>query len=179
MIRDSRISYEAMALKPQDIVVLVYLAQLEGPWTYPSVAAALGMSASEVHGSIRRSTAAGLFDHRERLPIRENLLEFLVHGLKYVFPVERGGITRGVPTAHAVAPLNKKLVSSRNDPIPVWPDAHGATRGESWQPLYRSVPAAARHDPHLHEWLALLDAIRGGRPRDRSVAVAELSRRLG
>ena len=167
-----------MALKPQDVVVLVYLAQLGERWTYPSVAAALGMSASEVHSSIRRSTEAALFDPLSRTPARENLLEFLIHGLKYVFPVERGGMTRGTPTAHAALPLKKRLVSSRAEPGPVWPDAHGDSRGESWRPLYRSVPTAARRDPQFHEWMALLDAIRGGRPRERGLAVAEISRRL-
>jgi len=167
-----------VALKPQDVVVLAYLAQSIAPWTYPEVAAALGMSASEVHASVRRSTAASLFDPIERRPVRKNLLEFLIHGLKYVFPVERGGLARGTPTAHAAPPLKKRLVSSRRDPAPVWPDAVGEMRGESWQPLYRSVPGAARRDPAFYEMMALIDAVRGGRPRDRAIAVDELSRRL-
>jgi len=28
-------------------------------------------------------------------------MEFLEHGVRYVFPAEPGSLTRGVPTAHA------------------------------------------------------------------------------
>ena len=40
-------------------------------------------------------------------PNNSNLTEFLIHGVKYAFPVERGGPTRGFPTAEAASPLNQ------------------------------------------------------------------------
>jgi len=40
------------------------------------------------------------------------------------------------------------------------------------------VPQAARVDPMLYEALALVDALRGGRARERSIASEELSRWL-
>jgi hypothetical protein len=49
-------------------------------------------------------------------------------------------------------------------------------RGESFAPLYRSVPKAARKDPKLYEALCLIDAIRGGRPRDHELAERHLRR---
>ena len=45
-------------------------------------------------------------------------------------------------------------------------------------PLYPSVPAAAAEDPRLHELLALADALRVGRARERSMARTELTKRL-
>ena len=60
----------------------------------------------------------------------------------------------------------------------MWPDAEGTVRGEGLRPLYRSVPGAARRDPGLYELLALVDAIRSGRARERKIAVAELEARL-
>jgi len=61
----------------------------------------------------------------------------------------------------------------------VWPDPDGEARGSSFTPLYKSVPGAARADPALYELLVLVDAIRGGRARERDIAIRELQQRLG
>ena len=110
-------------------------------------------------------------------PNRSNVHEFLIHGLKYVFPVQRGGPTRGVPTAEAAPPLNKEFGADFALP-PVWPHATGPVRGIAFSPLYKNVPQAAMLDPRLYELLALVDAIREGRARERGVAIRELSTRL-
>jgi hypothetical protein len=68
-------------------------------------------------------------------PQRNNLKEFLIHGVKYAFPVERGGATRGVPTAEAAPPLNHHF--GQDSPLPpVWPHAEGLVRGIAFSPLY-------------------------------------------
>jgi hypothetical protein len=164
-------------LKPQDIVVLLKLAASGGEWSYPSLASALGMSASEVHSAVRRASESGLMNSATKRPNRPALVEFLAHGLRYVFPAQRGGITRGIPTAHAAPPL-KDLIASGGEPAPVWPDPEGEVRGEELRPLYKSAPGAARRDPALYELLALADAVRGGRARERALAIEALRRRL-
>jgi hypothetical protein len=164
-------------LKPQDVLVLLKLTVSKGEWTYPSMAYALGMSASEVHAAIIRATEAGLLNPATKRPNRQALLEFLVHGIRYVFPAERGGVTRGLPTAHAAPPLKGRIGAAGEMP-PVWPDPEGEVRGEEVRPLYRSVPGAARKDPALYELLALVDAIRGGRARERTLAVEEMKVKL-
>jgi len=103
--------------------------------------------------------------------------EFLIHGVKYAFPAKRGEVTRGVPTAYAAPPLRDQLVDSSDLP-PVWPDAEGDVRGVTLEPLHKSVPNAARKSPVLHELLALVDALRDGRVRERQIAENELSVRL-
>ncbi len=165
-------------LKPQDVVVLLKLASAPPGWNYATIAAELGMSASEVHTGVARSKVSGLYDEHTRGPNRPALLEFLVHGLRYAFPAERGPMTRGVPTAHAAAPLLDTIVAD-GAPVSVWPDAEGTVRGESLRPLYRSVPGAARRDPALYALLALVDVVRAGRAPERKLAVAELGVRLG
>ena len=169
-----------VSLKPQDVVVtLKLLAHPKAAWSYPKLAVALSMSASEVHSSVRRATRSGLLQDNDRhTPNRKALLEFLVHGLKYVFPAEHGGLTRGLPTAHAAPPLRDQFAAS-DEPPPVWADPEGTVRGQELEPLYRSVPKAARADKELYELLALVDAIRGGRARERELAVKELRSRLG
>ena len=111
------------------------------------------------------------------MPNISNLKEFLLRGLKYVFIPERGEMTRGMPTLYAGPPLAGKLVSS-GEPPPVWPDPEGEMRGESFSPLYKSAPKAARKDQGLYELLVLLDAIRGGNAREGRLAAEEIGRRL-
>ena len=159
-----------MALKPQDVLVLLAISlHGEKPWSYSALALSLGMSPSEVHAAVGRAQQVGLLSADKRRPNRAALLEFLVHGLKYVFGAERGGITRGTPTAHAAPPLVSQI-SSNGDLPPVWPDPEGTARGEEFKPLYKSATTAARSDPKLYQCLALIDAIRGGRARERKLA---------
>lgn len=167
-----------MSLKPQDVVVLLKLAaHPELDWNYASLAVALGMSASEVHAALGRSAEGGLYVPERREVNRRGLAEFLVHGLRYVFPAVRGGTTRGLATAHAAAPLARHFRPGTEAP-PVWPDPEGKVRGEALAPLYRSVPHAARNDASLYELLVLSDALRAGRARERELAAQEIERRL-
>ncbi len=103
--------------------------------------------------------------------------EFLIHGVKYAFPVERGGLTRGMPTSYAAEPLCR-LIQAGSEPIPVWAYSNGTTRGIAVTPLYKTVPEAATRDPLLYGRLALLDAIRDGRTRKRNMAEKELKNSL-
>ena len=167
-----------VSLKPQDIVVVLKLVAGDGAeWSYPQLASELAMSASEVHASVRRAVHAGLLEPITRAVRRQALLEFLVHGVKYAFAAERGPMTRGLPTAHAVPPLRAHFRSASEVP-PVWADPEGTVRGEALEPLYRTVPRAARADAKLYEWLALVDAVRAGRARERELAVKEMRSRL-
>lgn len=164
-------------LRPQDILVLLKLAAWEMPWTFDLLAHELGMSASAVHRSIDRATAAGLYRPNVREVDGPALEEFLVHGLRYVFPAHWAGEARGMPTAWAAPPLAHKLSHSGNNP-PVWPDPHGEILGISLEPLDPRIPDAARRDEKLGELLALVDAIRIGGARERTLAAEELQTRL-
>ena len=94
-------------------------------------------------------------------PLRPARVEFLSHGVRYAFAPERGGPTRGTPTASAAPPLNRHLVQP--DPPPVWPDPEGSVRGFAFSPLYRSAPQAGRRSAALYELLALVDSRAGWR----------------
>lgn len=169
-----------MQLKPQDILVLLKLIAIgQQDWTYNRLAIELGMSPSEIHAAVKRALEAGLASQRDKwiAPNVRNLEEFLCHGIRYAFVVERGGMTRGMPTAHAAPPLDEMFVSD-GEPIPVWSDAEGSVRGLSFSPLYKSAPIAAKTDSKLYELLVLVDAIRGGRARERSYAINVLKQRL-
>ena len=108
---------------------------------------------------------------------KKALLEFICHGLKYAFPAKPKEIVRGMPTAFA-APALKDALMSAGDFIPVWPDAKGKEKGQSIKPLFKSVPMAAQNDPRLYEYLALVDAIRIGNPRESNLAVRMLEEKV-
>lgn len=172
-------------LRPQDVMVLGWLAlQRDKPWRYADLAQELGLSASESHAAVSRLTAARLVvpgqparagTLRAGEPLvgspRVNLKEafdFIIHGVPRAFYSERGPMTRGIPTGVAAPPLREHF--SLGDEIPVWPDAEGEVRGYALKPLYKSAPVAARSNPQMYEYLALVDALRDGRAREKEAA---------
>lgn len=165
------------SLRPQDVLILAKLLTYGGGRPPMSrMGADLSISPSEIHGALKRLQQAHLIANECR-PVLQAVEEFLVHGVKYAFPATRGGVTRGVPTSYAAAPLSRLIVGSADLP-PVWPHPEGSVRGLSLEPLYRSAPAAALRDPALYELLALIDAIRDGRARERKLAEQELTTRI-
>lgn len=148
-------------------------------WSQRLLAEETVLSLSEVNSACRRLAGVGLLTPESRKVVRSSLLEFLVHGLKYVFPATMGKASRGMPTGYAADPLREMFLTSANEPPPVWPDVDGTVRGMALKPLYQSVPIAAKKDKTLYEYLVLVDAIRAGRARERSMAIEILQKRLG
>lgn len=163
-------------LKPQDVVILLKIALLgEQSWLQQSLAQDLHISQSEISECISRSKYAGLLNASGKKVNVLNFLELLEHGVKYIFPQRPGAIVRGIATAHAAAPLKSRIVSEE---IYVWPYARGTMRGQSIEPLYKTVPKAALQDAQLHEALALIDAIRVGKVREQHLAIELLKNQL-
>ncbi len=157
-------------MKPQDILVLLKLLITRGRNVpYSKFAKDIFISTSELHASIKRLVKSGLLSPDSHEVIVFAMKEFLFHGIKYVFPADIGAITRGVPTSVGVPPLKDELISIDSE-IPVWPDSNGTHRGVSFEPLYKSVPAAAKNDENLYRLLALVDSLRSGRARERKLA---------
>ena len=165
-------------LKPQDLVILLKVHVFKNhAWTYEELANSLGMSASEVHAGLKRCVLSGLYAASSKQIRSQAVLEFLIHGLKYVFPVQPGAVGRGIPTAHYAEPL-KSLLSSSAESVYVWPDPSGLVKGQTITPLYKSVPVAVKNDLVLYELLSLIDAIRIGRVREQQLAIDLLEQRL-
>lgn len=189
-------------IKSQDIVVLLKLCaqRLPGPsshlssasrksglagalerllsqTTYDKLSESLSIDKGTLHASLTWAAKAKLYDFDLRQPIRSNLLEFLIHGLKFCFPVQPGETTRGIPTSSWASPLVSKFAPGAGTPL-VWPYPEGQVVGRAFEPIHRAVPVAAQRDEALKELLVLVDAIREGNPRVVSVAVEELKARL-
>lgn len=92
-----------------------------------------------------------LDQHTNRPKANLNALrEFIIHGLKYVFPAKPAEIVRGIPTSFAAPVLEGQLMTT-GEIIYVWPDARGKSKGQSVDPLFKSVPNAVKRDPLLYE----------------------------
>jgi hypothetical protein len=169
------------ALKPQDLLLVLKLCANEHSQSMPysELARSIGLTASETHAAVERAEMAALLrqDMFGRHPIKRNILEFVVHGAKYAFPAARGRVSRGVPTSLGVEPLSS-LIAHAPDEIPVWPSASGKMRGPSIIPLYPSVVGAAEKDAALYQLLALFDALREGRARERDLAKKLITERI-
>lgn len=168
-------------LKPQDLAVLLKLVSLRGAGRLPYAALAkqLQLSQFEAHAGVQRLIAARLVVEMggELRPVMAAVRSFIINGAPYCYPVLRGEVTIGFPTAYAVPPL-KELVLFSDEMPPVWPHPEGTIRGTAVMPLYEKLPMAAVADTALYELLALFDALRMGQAREREFAVKLLEERL-
>ena len=168
------------SLRPQDVLVLAKLLAYQGPRPpMAQMSVDLSISSSEVHVALKRLALSHLVssDTDRNRPLQKAVEEFLVHGVKYAFPAKRGEVTRGLTTSYAARPLSQYIDPGSELP-PVWPCPEGQYRGVSLEPLYKTAPSAALLDRRLYELLALIDALREGRARERKLAEKELSIRL-
>jgi hypothetical protein len=164
--------------KPQDIVILLKIISCKSrKYVCNTVILSreLYISQSEISESLSRSVYIGFIDQKKTEIFRNALYEFIIHGLKYSFPARPGYMERGIPTAHSAPPLS--YIIHANEKY-VWADPFGSVRGFVIEPLYKTVPKAVKEDEYLYELLALTDALRVGKARERKLADEELFKRI-
>lgn len=173
-------------LKPQDIVILLKLLANSDylNWSQHQLATHLCLSPSVINTSLMRLNKSGLLllgiDNKRYQLVIPACEELLLHGIKYFFPAKLGEYTSGIATSYA-APIFEGKIILGQDAIPVWPIAEGKSRGLGLKPLYHCVPESLLHypDQSFYDLLALVDAIRQGRARERNMAVQLLKKRFG
>lgn len=109
-------------------------------------------------------------------PVRPHdrfLAEFVIHGARFVFVPDRTPMAVGVPTSHSAPAFAGVFAPGSNDCV--WPHPNGQVRGLGIEPLHPNVPFAAVQDAKLYEMLALFDALRVGRARERGMAIDRLA----
>jgi hypothetical protein len=162
---------QAPQTRPFDIVVALRLLQPSA--TLAVLAQEVAASPSQVHAALRRLEYAGLLKPESRATNPRALLDFLIGGVRYAFPAQRGPLRDGVPTAYSADPLN--VTVDAVDAL-VWP-APGhprAVRGFSIIPLFRRAPLLVERSPETYRLLTIVDALRLGDPRLRPHARAAL-----
>jgi hypothetical protein len=158
-------------------VLLKLLAPQREPWVQNRLAVDIGVSPSVVNRALKKAASLKLYHPAEKRVSIRPLHEALVTGARFFLAPQRGGETRGCPTAWAAPPLANSIVSTERLP-PVWPFPDGETRGLAVEPLHPSAPQAARRDADFYELLALTDVLRIGGPRERALAERELRSRV-
>ncbi len=167
---------QQLTMNPQDIVVLLKIITYgDELWLQKPMAEALHISQSEISKSLMRLKYMALLDYTGKKVFKSALIDFLQYGIRHVFPQQPGPIVRGIATSHSAQPLNQIIQSTENY---VWPYAKGTMKGQSIIPLYPSVVEAVQKDDKLYELLALIDALRVGKAREREIALTELKVRI-
>jgi hypothetical protein len=162
-------------MRPQDIPILLKIIAIrDKSWQMSDLSSSLFISNSEISESLNRSRIANLIDYDKKKINRQNLMEFLEHGIRYVFPQQPGSMARGIPTAHSHTFMKNKFSSEMNY---VWPDNNGQVMGLIIEPFYpKQIYAANKEDDIFYLLLALVDTIRVGRVREIDFAVNELKK---
>ncbi len=161
-------------MRPQDVAILLKIISVNNPdWQLVGLSSSLRISISEISESLNRSRLAGLIDYKKKKVSRQNLLEFLEHGVRYVFPQQPGSLVRGIPTAHSHPDMKKVFISEM---AYVWPDNKGEAMGLVIEPLYQKQVEAVKEDQEYYRLLALVDVIRVGKVREVKYAVNELKK---
>jgi len=164
-------------MRPQDIIILIKILTFQDDsWTLVDISQALDISTAEVSGALERSRIAGLLNQSKRKVNKLALREFLISGLKYVFPAQIGPAVRGIATSHSASPIKEHI--SEGKEIYVWSYSRGTRRGSSVLPLYKTVPKIVGSQPDLYEYLVIIDTLRIGRVREIEVAISELDKKL-
>lgn len=175
-----------MILKPQDLVIALKVLTLHAKkWNQRGLAQSLGMSLSEINGAINRAINSGLMiagESRNHAPksVPYSLQEFIVHGVRYSFPIEKGPRARGVPSGIVGAKLEGALAKGDDNDILVWPSPQGKVRGVGINPLFSSIPKVIERPENreLYALLSLIDMIREGRVREKNIASEAVSNLL-
>lgn len=162
-------------MRPQDIVILLKLIAADENMQLIRLSHSLFISLSEVSESLNRSQIAGLLDHDKKKVMRQNLMEFLEHGIRYVFPQKPGAIVRGIRTAHSHDFMKK---SFRSEIKYVWPDISAVDIGCEIEPFYAKQVKAVLEDDTLYKLLALVDVVRVGKVREIKLALSELKKMI-
>lgn len=166
-----------IVLRPIDVVILLKKITPQGvSMNGKQISQSLGISQAEVSVAMERNRLAQLVDDSKTRVNVLALKDFLIHGIRYCFPVRPGRVTRGIATASSAPPINDVIFSDGE--LFVWSDPSGAVRGQAIVPLYNGVALASMKDPDMYALLVIVDSLRIGGTRERKAAIEELDKYL-
>lgn len=162
-----------MILKAQDSLLALKYWSLRNEAAISNVRAiaeSIGISAGEVSKGSKRLMLAHLLIERDgKLFIEINgLIEWYCYGIRYAYPQEIIGYGRGMGTSWNCPVLKSEMTPPQ--PALVWALPGGAQEGAIIKPIHESVPKMAQSSDLLYKALSLLEAIRGGKPRELAIA---------
>jgi hypothetical protein len=180
-----------MIIKPQDTLIALKYCSIERQakagysetglppeFGIRDLAEVISISPGEISRANQRLEKAQLVNVRERVfAVARNLTEWLCYGIRYYCPLESSGYGRGVGTGWNCALIKSEMKPPQ--PGWAWASSHGDKESELILPFHNSVPTAASVDPWLYQALSLVEVIRGGKPRELSIARDLLAEHIG
>lgn len=162
-------------MKAQDVVIAIKLVGASDPnWSYASLGSEIGLGHNQAHLACKRLVAASLMN--DKRVNKRNFVEFLVHGVKYVFPPVWDGEQHGIPTAISSPEMKKELRSQQRV---VWPTRKRKDpKGDGLRPLHKCVFTVIEKDQFAYQILSVLDSIRVGSAREREIAVDYINSKI-
>lgn len=164
---------QKQSIKPQDIAILAKLISLthmkhhkdskmsKVVLSQDQLAKQLHISQGEIAKGLSRLRKSKLiFNTDVNVPAAK---EFLIHGFKFVFPMEVGRIGVGVATGSS----NEYFKSSffDNEEALVWPHAKGKQRGQIITPLYPGLAEGVLVDNNFYVLMSALEMLRSENKR--------------
>lgn len=162
-----------MSLKPQDsLLLLKYWSLNKGGLVYSmrEIAKLIAISSGEVSKAAKRLVDTQLLVDRNGMLYAESsaMIEWFCFGVRYAYPQAFLGYGRGIPTSWNCPHLDSEMTAP--SPALVWAMPNGTTEGILVSPFHDSVAYAASRDNNLYIALSLVEAIRGGKPRELKIA---------
>lgn len=146
-------------IKPQDVVILGKL--ISGPvWsTQKEIGESLKLSQAEVSHAIQTLGHIGLINLTTKKINKLAVTEFLTHALKYLYPVQKSGVGRGVLIGPSSSTFKEKVQTDEFNYI--WPDPNGGSKGIIVIPLIPELASSALKNEQLFMFLNVVEIFRG------------------
>ena len=158
---------------PQDIVILLKMTtNSKTTWYSTDLSQALKISVPEISKSLERCRKAKLLDKSNQKVNITALQNYLIHTIKFAYPIQPGEFSMGIPTAFSATPIKEQFYKGAKEFV--WASHRGSLKGQTVEPLYKTVPEIAKNEPELYELLVIVDTLRIGKEGEIEIAGKQL-----
>lgn len=147
------------ALKPQDIVILGKLVTDEVWPTQNEIGGMLQLSQAEVSHALKTLEQVGLINIKMKKTNKLAISEFVIHAIKFFYPVEKKGMGRGILIGPSSNLFRGKVDSDEYNYV--WPDSKGTEKGVIVIPLIENLAKLVFENKKLFLFLNIVEICRG------------------
>lgn len=146
-------------IKPQDVVILGKLIS-EKVWpSQKDIGDSLKLSQAEISHALKTLDQIGLISLTTKKINKLAVTEFITHGLKYIYPIEKKGTGRGMLIGPSSTTFKGRVQSDEYNYI--WPDPNGNSKGIVVTPLLPELSNSVKENEILYTFLNVVEIFRG------------------
>jgi DNA-binding Lrp family transcriptional regulator len=146
-------------LKQQDIIILGKLITDKQWPTQKEIAESIMLSQAEISHALKTLDGVGLINLGMKKVNKLAVAEFIEHAVKYLYPIEKKGMGRGLAIGPSYSYFKNKVQSE--DYNYVWPDSEGITKGVIVVPLLPNLSQSVKENEKLLLFLNIVEIFRG------------------